>query len=103
MMTDRDPRNSLQQRVRCTPVVSRNLEHETGDNTFWHGSTPIFEEQHLGVVRDLLLLFPFHHLMKRLVSRWLIRVGPCRKGTAHLQTAISRIQTQALRHSSQRR
>ncbi|GFV97430.1 hypothetical protein TNCV_2039391 [Trichonephila clavipes] len=44
----------------CTPVVSRSLEHHTGDSTFWLLSTPILTENNLRVVRGLPPFFPGH-------------------------------------------
>ncbi|GFX73055.1 hypothetical protein TNCV_1704571 [Trichonephila clavipes] len=50
----------------CTPVVSRSLEHQVGDNTFRLGSTSILREINLGgVVRGLPPLINFHQPHER--------------------------------------
>ncbi|GFT89281.1 hypothetical protein TNCV_4385891 [Trichonephila clavipes] len=58
----------------CAPVVSRSLEHHTGDDTFWLVSTPILREM--------------ANLRRGLAARWLFRVTSCCEGTTHLQIAM---------------
>ncbi|GFW14465.1 hypothetical protein TNCV_298851 [Trichonephila clavipes] len=86
--SDQGPRNSSRQGASCTPVVSRSIEHHTGDSTIWHGSTSILRENALGVVRGLPISSPSTHLTRGLVARGLFRVSPCPKGTIHLQTSM---------------
>ncbi|GFW80198.1 uncharacterized protein TNCV_461061 [Trichonephila clavipes] len=40
-MSNQGPLNSSWKRARCTPVVSRSLEHHSGDGIFCLGCTPI--------------------------------------------------------------
>ncbi|GFU42925.1 b-cell receptor CD22 [Trichonephila clavipes] len=65
MLSDRGPRNSWQQRAKCTPVVSRCFEQHTGDSTSWLGSTPILKGNLLEVDKGLPPLFPFHQPHER--------------------------------------
>ncbi|GFW72377.1 uncharacterized protein TNCV_704141 [Trichonephila clavipes] len=50
---------------------------------------PNFEGGHLGVVRGLPPLYPFHQPQERTCSSTAILSTPCRKGTIHLQTSMS--------------
>ncbi|GFY22104.1 hypothetical protein TNCV_3297481 [Trichonephila clavipes] len=51
MVSYRGPQNSLQQRARCTSVISLNFEYHTGGSMVWLGSIPISKENTLEVTR----------------------------------------------------
>ncbi|GFU11456.1 hypothetical protein TNCV_1983651 [Trichonephila clavipes] len=50
---------------------------------------PNIEGEHLGVVRCLPTLFPFHQPHERTCGSTAIYSSPYRKGTVHLQTSMS--------------
>ncbi|GFX48818.1 hypothetical protein TNCV_902001 [Trichonephila clavipes] len=76
------------ERDRCTPVLSPNSEHYTGDNRFLLGSTLISRENVLEVVGASHHSSPSINLMRGLGAQRLFRVPPCRKSTIHLQTSM---------------
>ncbi|GFU81927.1 hypothetical protein TNCV_2537361 [Trichonephila clavipes] len=67
-MSYRGSRNSLRQRAKCTPVVSRSFEYHSGDSTFWLGSTPILRGNTLGMVRGFHQSSPSTNLMRGLAA-----------------------------------
>ncbi|GFV46651.1 hypothetical protein TNCV_4226661 [Trichonephila clavipes] len=72
----------------CTPVVSRSLEHNVGDSTFWLISTPFLRENTLGASGAFHISSPSINLTRGLAARRLFEVPPCREGTIHLQTSM---------------
>ncbi|GFY21859.1 hypothetical protein TNCV_3295031 [Trichonephila clavipes] len=80
---EQGPRNSSLKELDCTPAVSCSLEHHASDNTFWLVTNLNFES---GGERPPTSLLP--NLTRRLASRRLFRVSPCREGTIHLQKSM---------------
>ncbi|GFU80317.1 hypothetical protein TNCV_3520921 [Trichonephila clavipes] len=74
---DRGQRNSSFSKGQVTPVVSRTLEHHTGDRTISLVSTLILRENTWGLVKASHLSFPATNLMRGLATRRLFIVPLC--------------------------
>ncbi|GFV22596.1 uncharacterized protein TNCV_2077881 [Trichonephila clavipes] len=61
------------------PVVSRSLEHHTGDSTIWLVSNPILREDIWGSSRASHLSTPSTNHTRELAARRLFRVTPAGK------------------------
>ncbi|GFV46854.1 hypothetical protein TNCV_1938771 [Trichonephila clavipes] len=90
--TTSDPgkRNSSWQETICTLVVSRSLEHHTGERYDLARFHPNFKgEDPGGVPGASHLISPSTNLTKGIAAVWLFRVLTCRKGIIHLQPPLS--------------
>ncbi|GFV77584.1 hypothetical protein TNCV_1071131 [Trichonephila clavipes] len=85
VISDKDPRNSAwlgASFLRLSLALALSIMQVTVRFSRFH---PNFEGDHLG---DGLLSTPSTNFTRRLGSRRLFRVPPCREGTIHLQTSM---------------